>query len=743
MSIISYAQNFEDVMLWRALSQVEQGFYIDIGAQDPLIDSVSLAFHEHGWRGIHVEPTPHYAELLRQQRPGDMVIQAAVGDGPAVLRFFEIPDTGISTADPIIAQQHRERSFDVREITVPCITLAAVFETCEVAEIHWLKIDVEGFETQALSSWGKAVVRPWIVVVESTLPLTQIESHESWESILIGYGYTPVYFDGLNRYYISDAHPELKNAFLAPPNVFDGFALNGTASASFHHLIDARYKEQISEILAQNEQQKQSSIKEIERLTLSIVALDKAHAAQLLAIQQQTAQEKEEQARRYSEQERALHRQHTEHLRAQLQREQEITAQLLAIQQQANQEMSEQAKYHSEQVRALQLHYDERLRAEREASQKLQQTLNGLQGQLATLRNSKSWRFTAPLRAVADWVTASSDNTFSAIQESTINQTHSEAMSVTSDYPAQATQISSTGTAQNLKTLLQLQNRQFVECAYLALLKRQPDPGGLNYYIGRLQAGVTKLQILAQIMASREAREFGVEIPGLRKAIRKQNMISLPLVGRVLQIFIGADTSDAVSTLNELLKRHNNEFVEYAYLTLLKRAPDPEGYKFYLALLRAGVPKIQILGQLLYSSEARAGGVELPGLRGAVRKQKIARLPLVGTVLRLFVEVEGNSVFENRLRAVEQQVFMLGHELRLAQIDRGIDGLSKSSSQRDFSLNHNDFSSPITAVHARSEAPSILSQPIIFEAVPASEVLDQLTELLVGSQEAQQLSLQR
>ncbi len=38
----SYAQNFEDVMLWRALKHVSNGYYIDIGAQDPSIDSVSL-----------------------------------------------------------------------------------------------------------------------------------------------------------------------------------------------------------------------------------------------------------------------------------------------------------------------------------------------------------------------------------------------------------------------------------------------------------------------------------------------------------------------------------------------------------------------------------------------------------------------------------------------------------------------------------------------------------------------------
>lgn len=54
MSITSYAQNFEVVTLWRALSHVEHGLYITIGAQDSIINSVSLSFHEHGWNGVRV-----------------------------------------------------------------------------------------------------------------------------------------------------------------------------------------------------------------------------------------------------------------------------------------------------------------------------------------------------------------------------------------------------------------------------------------------------------------------------------------------------------------------------------------------------------------------------------------------------------------------------------------------------------------------------------------------------------------
>jgi FkbM family methyltransferase len=255
MSIVSYAQNFEDVMLWRALGHIPNGFYIDVGAQDPVVDSVSLAFYEKGWRGLHVEPTPHYAELLRQQRLGDIVVQAAVGEKTKEIIFFEIPETGISTADATIAEQHRQRGFDVREISVSCIRLSAIFKSSKSKEIHWLKIDVEGLEAQVLSSWGKSKARPWIVVVESTLPLTQTESHAAWEPRLLTYGYEFVYFDGLNRFYVSTSQLELKNAFATPPNVFDGFSLNGTASTTFHRLIDERHKAELLEVLAKNSEQ--------------------------------------------------------------------------------------------------------------------------------------------------------------------------------------------------------------------------------------------------------------------------------------------------------------------------------------------------------------------------------------------------------------------------------------------------------------------------------------------------------
>ena len=88
VSIVSYAQNFEDVLLWRALHDIIGGRYIDVGAHDPFINSVSLAFYNAGWRGVNVEPTPEFAARLREARPDDTVIEAAVSDKAGPIPFL-------------------------------------------------------------------------------------------------------------------------------------------------------------------------------------------------------------------------------------------------------------------------------------------------------------------------------------------------------------------------------------------------------------------------------------------------------------------------------------------------------------------------------------------------------------------------------------------------------------------------------------------------------------------------------
>ncbi len=505
----SYAQNFEDVMLWRALGRIKNGFYIDIGAQDALVDSISLAFHEKGWRGIHVEPISYYAELLRVGRPGDTVIQAAVGNGSSLLTFFAIPNTGLSTADPTIAQQHRDNGFDVQEITVPCITLSEIFALCAESEIHWLKIDVEGFEKQVLSSWVESSKRPWIVVVESTAPGSQIESQCSWSAILETFNYSEVYFDGLNRYYVSEAHSELKKAFNTPPNVFDAFTLNGTASNRIHHLIFARHQQQINELIAQNEEQLSIAIEKIKELSQQLSSKQQElHAVEINWLQKEKVFNEEKST---------------------------LESQMLALQ-------------HSQQLK-LQRHHTEhnllteaystqeaKLKAAIQSSIELRQALNETQQKLLTTYESFSWRITTPLRALINFISQAAS--LKNIMPTTCQKEHlSRKLPVSKELSMSSSFLNQPTTAFTLNELMALQDQHFIHGAYHTLFGRSPDPDGLNEYLKQLRAGIAKIEILAQLSNSLEYRTQGIHLPHLKSAVKRYKKTKWPLVGWLFDDF--------------------------------------------------------------------------------------------------------------------------------------------------------------------------------------------------------------
>lgn len=224
MTFISYAQNYEDVILYRALKSVEKGFYIDVGAQDPILDSVTKAFYERGWRGINIEPVNYWFNKLLEERPEDTNLMVAAAAQSGTLKLFEVVGTGLSTADASFAEKHAAAGFEVQKIEVPALRLDDICDRLNVSEIHFLKIDVEGTEGAVLDGIDLNRLRPWVILLESTEPNSTVPTHEQWEGTLTTYGYVFVYFDGLNRYYVpKERAGQLKAALSTPPNYFDYF----------------------------------------------------------------------------------------------------------------------------------------------------------------------------------------------------------------------------------------------------------------------------------------------------------------------------------------------------------------------------------------------------------------------------------------------------------------------------------------------------------------------------------------
>jgi hypothetical protein len=140
---------------------------------------------------------------------------------------------------------------------------------------------------------------------------------------------------------------------------------------------------------------------------------------------------------------------------------------------------------------------------------------------------------------------------------------------------------------------------------------------------------------------------------------------------------INLDEPAIAATLDELLARHGQSFIHCAYQTLLGRDPDAAGLTYYLARLRTGIPKIQVLGQLRRSEEGKAYAADLPRLDAAIRRYRWAHKAIIGWLVRLFVRVEGNNATERKLRGLESQLFLLGEEnmRRFNQMEKALIGL--------------------------------------------------------------------
>lgn len=267
-------------MLWRALKHVQNGLYIDIGAQHPIFDSVSKGFYEKGWRGVHVEPVPEYAELLRQDRPDEMVLEAALSDTTGTLDLNIIPGTGLSTGIQAYAESHRvHHGFNANVVRVPMLPLKDALASLNGKAVHWMKIDVEGLEEKVLQGWDSQVLRPWIILIEATVPMSPQLAYEGADKLLIEAGYEFAYFDGLNRFYTASERAHLAESLRTPPNVFDGAQLS--ASSPWCVDLTAKLNAQAQERLAQAEERLNQKSARLEQVEIDMQQLE-SHNADLL-----------------------------------------------------------------------------------------------------------------------------------------------------------------------------------------------------------------------------------------------------------------------------------------------------------------------------------------------------------------------------------------------------------------------------------------------------------------------------
>lgn len=220
--MVSFADNFEDVLLQRAFEGQPQGFYIDVGSYGPVEHSVTKHFYAKGWRGINIEPNPAPFAEIQADRARDINLNIGLSDQAGELTILAAPGACWSTNRDLLTGFFQANDSDIVPHQIPVQTLAEIWDKHVPAgmTVDFLKVDVEGHEGPVFRGGDWARHRPRVIVAEAM-------GFEEWEAIVLEAGYHFTLFEGINRFYVRDEDAHLIPRLKSPANATDCFLIYG------------------------------------------------------------------------------------------------------------------------------------------------------------------------------------------------------------------------------------------------------------------------------------------------------------------------------------------------------------------------------------------------------------------------------------------------------------------------------------------------------------------------------------
>ena len=196
---ISYSQEGEDMVLRRLFEGRRNGFYVDVGAHDPVRFSNTYFFYLQGWHGVNIDATPGSMERFASVRPRDKNIEAAISSRTQLLTYYQFNEPALNTFSQQLARERNGMAGYVvtQEQSLQTRTLGDVLEehVPPSQRIDFLSVDVEGWDSEVLISNNWNVYRPEVILVEE-LPGASVDeppaNSASVGDLLGNLGYAPI-----------------------------------------------------------------------------------------------------------------------------------------------------------------------------------------------------------------------------------------------------------------------------------------------------------------------------------------------------------------------------------------------------------------------------------------------------------------------------------------------------------------------------------------------------------------------
>lgn len=188
-SVLSYAQEGEDMILLRFFNYRKKGFFVDVGAHHPTRFSNTYRLYVYGWRGINLDATPGSMKEFNQLRPEDINLEIAISDETAHKDFFVFDDAALNTFSEQDAEnliKNGEFKFK-NKLSIQTHRLSEVLDKKlpPHTRIDLLNIDVEGHGMEVLKGADIERFKPALILIETgSLDMHHLQASDEYDYLV-------------------------------------------------------------------------------------------------------------------------------------------------------------------------------------------------------------------------------------------------------------------------------------------------------------------------------------------------------------------------------------------------------------------------------------------------------------------------------------------------------------------------------------------------------------------------------
>lgn len=201
---LSYSQSGEDMILDTIFCNVSKGVYVDIGANNPYIQSNTHYFYKKGWRGINIDALPGSMNKFNKVRGKDVNIEAAISNDNSELTYYMFDSTFFNTFNQNKVEKIKGYAKFIGEKTIKTLKLSDIFNSLKINIIDFLSVDVEGHDYEVLKSNDWEKYHPKVIVTECFSGGLELLHSDKIYQLLKSKGYMIFCSSPSNAFYIEN-----------------------------------------------------------------------------------------------------------------------------------------------------------------------------------------------------------------------------------------------------------------------------------------------------------------------------------------------------------------------------------------------------------------------------------------------------------------------------------------------------------------------------------------------------------